>query len=77
MEGFGTRLKAARILANFKTTEDFARNLGIEVQRYRQYERGRSFPPLDVLELICVRLPISTDYLLFGYRIDRGSPIER
>ena len=67
LDGWGRRLKAARIIARFETPSDMAAELGIEPARYRKYERGESMAPPDILEKIAVRLGVSLDYLILGY----------
>lgn len=76
MAGFGRRLRAARILARYETSEDFAVAVGLHKHRYQSYERGRSFPPIEVLEIFATRLPVRLDYLLFGFKVDPSSPFE-
>lgn len=66
MSGFGRRLSAARLTAGFEVAADCARTMGIDVNRYRTYERGERVPPLDVLELIRQNLNVSLDWLLLG-----------
>jgi len=63
---FGTRLRAARVMAGYNTAEDFARDLGVQYARYTKNERGESIPRADVLIHICELLDVTTDYLLRG-----------
>lgn len=66
MRDFGRRLRAARIIAGYETAADLAKDLRVEVPRYRKYERGDSMPPLEVLELLCDITNKSLDFLLLG-----------
>lgn len=36
------RLKSARVAANYQRAEDFARALGVEYERYKKWESGRT-----------------------------------
>ncbi len=66
MKDFGVRLRAARIIAGYETAADFAKDLGVQYNRYTKNERGQSIPRLDVLDLICEMTDVSADYLLRG-----------
>lgn len=66
MRDFGKRLRAARISAGYETAADFARDLGIEVARYRKYERGDAMPPVDILGTISSLTGKSLDFLILG-----------
>jgi len=66
MKAFGKRLRIAREqFLGIKYAGDFAKLLEIDGQRYRKYDRGEAFPPLDVLENIIDRTGVSADWLLF------------
>jgi transcriptional regulator with XRE-family HTH domain len=45
---------------------EFAREIGVEAETYRTYERGRSQPKFAVLERICERTGVSLDWLIRG-----------
>jgi len=80
MGAFGRRLKAARLDAGFENAEIFAEVLGISASRYRKYERGESFPPLDILERIALRLGLDLDWVMLGTpstRSPRLSPTKK
>jgi transcriptional regulator with XRE-family HTH domain len=66
MREFGIRLRAARISAGYESAEDLAADVGSEPHRYRKYERGEAFPPLDILELLSVQTGKSLDFLILG-----------
>lgn len=66
MKAFGRRLVACRVMAGYDDAEGFAKILEIEGPAYRKYERGDSFPPLDLLERIVMATGASVDFLIFG-----------
>lgn len=66
MKAFGKRLRAARIVANYKNADLFAKKLELEPPTYRKYERGQAWPPLDVLARIVELTNQTTDFLLLG-----------
>ncbi len=66
LRGFGLRLRAARITAGYESAEAFAEELAVDGPRYRKYERGESFPPIDVLKAILELTERRADWLLFG-----------
>jgi len=66
MKEFGDRLKAARLLAGYNYAEDFAKDVGVEAPRYRRYERGDAWPPLEVLLKISELTNTRLDMLLAG-----------
>lgn len=66
MKDFGKRLAASRIAAGYAKGTHFAKDLGVAVERYRTYERGRSMPPPDILEMICDLTNKTTDFLILG-----------
>lgn len=68
---FGKRLRASRIAVGYATAEDFAKDVGIEAARYRQYERGGAMPPIDLLDAFCQLTDKSSDFLLFGRGLAR------
>lgn len=47
------RLKAARIAAQYDTQAPFAKALGIEPERYKKWESGRTPFQHEYLERIC------------------------
>jgi transcriptional regulator with XRE-family HTH domain len=72
MKTFGSRLKAAREQAGFKSAQQFAGVLGLEPHAYRKYERGQSEPNFDVLTRICELLQVTPNHLLpVAARADR------
>lgn len=67
---FGSRLKAARVAKKLSQTE-LGRGLdtgGTDAtkQTVSSWENGRHFPRVDQLVLICRKLTVSADQLLFG-----------
>ena len=66
MRDFGKRLRAARELTGYDTAEEFAVELGIEGPRYRKWERGDAWPPLDKLAQINKITNVSMDRLLLN-----------
>ena len=60
----GSRLRAARVRAGFKSAQQFAHRLGLEPGTYRCYERGQAEPSLANLVRICAELDITIDHLL-------------
>jgi transcriptional regulator with XRE-family HTH domain len=66
MRDFGGRLRALRIVAGYNNAEDFAADLGVEAPRYRKYERGDAWPPLDILARIAELTNCKLDFLLLG-----------
>lgn len=61
---FGSRLKAARIAADFPTAKLFAFAMGLEEATYRAWERGDAEPSLDMLQRLCVALHVEPNDLL-------------
>lgn len=66
MREFGKRLRAARISAGYESAEEMAADVGAEPHRYRKYERGEAFPPLDILQLLAEQTDKSLDFLILG-----------
>jgi len=64
MKAFGSRLKQARIKADYPSAQQFAAVLGLEPHTYRKYERGESEPNLETLTRLCELLDITPNYLL-------------
>lgn len=65
-QAFGVRLRAVRIAAGYPSSAQFAACLGVNVPRYRKYERGESLPPPDVLEKIVDLTGKTLDFLILG-----------
>ena len=63
-EEFSARLRSGRELAGFKTARAFARDLGIDENRYTRYERAEVEPNLQLLVQISERLGLSPNELL-------------
>lgn len=68
--GFGERLKAARTLAGLSGAElgKGAGENGRDATRQSvsDWENGRHYPKADQLRIICLRLNVSADHLIFG-----------
>src|SRR5690348_17334580 len=69
-EGFARRLAMARELAGYKTQEDAAKELGIEAERYRRWERAETEPAIDKLVDISHKFRVSLDVLIRGTERD-------
>lgn len=52
-KAFAARLKAARIAAGYDTQKPFATALGIEVERYKKWESGRTPIQHEYVEAVC------------------------
>lgn len=62
---FSGRIASARLAAGL-TQEELGKSIGRTRQSILQYERGASFPPIDVIEALAQRLGVSSTYLAFG-----------
>jgi DNA-binding XRE family transcriptional regulator len=65
---FGSRLRAARIEAGLTQT-DVADAVGVGKAAVSSWESGRHFPKVDQLEVICTRVRVSADRLIFGQQM--------
>lgn len=63
--GFPRRLQLARE-RRFESAAAFAREMGIENETCRCYERGDSEPDIATLAEIAMRLDVSLDHLILG-----------
>lgn len=63
-QAFGRRLRNARLRRGHKSAEGFAKLLRLDPHRYRHYERGDSYPPPNVLQVICTHLGVTQASLL-------------
>jgi transcriptional regulator with XRE-family HTH domain len=68
--GFGARLKDARIAAKLSGAE-LGKNAGergkdASKQSVADWEAERHYPKADQLRVICLRLGVSSDHLIFG-----------
>lgn len=62
----GERLKALRLAKGFDTIRAFAKDLGVEEDRYTTWEKGKALiPPQSVADLID-RFGVTADWLYFG-----------
>ncbi|SHI59715.1 helix-turn-helix domain-containing protein [Halodesulfovibrio aestuarii] len=50
---------------------EFADRIGINMNTLRAYEKGRSLPPSEVLENICLNFDASPSWLLLGIESER------
>lgn len=57
------RLRAARIAAEYPTQAEFAKVLGVEVERYKKWESGRTPIPHEFVALACDLLGKDANYL--------------
>lgn len=62
---FARRLKVAR-LRKYSRAAQFAREIGIEEETYRRWERGETEPGLADLNTILQKLDVSADHLVTG-----------
>jgi transcriptional regulator with XRE-family HTH domain len=60
------RLKAARLMAGYDTQQAFAKALGVEWERYRKWESGRTPVPHQYVPLVCELLDIDPNFLFLG-----------
>ena len=63
---FALRLKAVRKAAGFQHMMTFARELGIEPEAYRRWERGETEPGIANLSKITEITGVSLDFLVAG-----------
>jgi transcriptional regulator with XRE-family HTH domain len=68
--GFGLRLKEARLKAGISMAE-LGKNAGdagkdASRQSVNDWEKGRHYPKADQIRIICLRLGVSADQLIFG-----------
>ncbi len=73
LDGFGTRLKAIRQERGY-TQKQLAGFLGVTEQAVSKYERGNSYPDIEVLSGIAEVLDCSLDYLLQHEQGKRNLP---
>jgi DNA-binding XRE family transcriptional regulator len=64
-QAWAKRLAAARLMVAENKTE-FAKSIGFSQQRYDNYERGAREPDIAAWKLICAKLRISVDFIMFG-----------
>lgn len=60
---FAVRLRAARIAAGYETMKEFAEALGIQEERYKKWESGRTPIPHEFVPLTCELLDKDANYL--------------
>lgn len=60
---FALRLRSARIVAGYKTQLDFAKALGVDCERYKKWESGRTPMPHGYVKPACELLTIDANYL--------------
>lgn len=60
-----TRLRSARIVAGYATQQAAAEALGIQLDRYRKWEKGRSPVPAQYVAVVCEVFGVDANYL-FG-----------
>ena len=54
------------------TQAEFAERIGINVNTLRGYEKGRALPGFEVLESLCTKLNVSSEWILTG----KGQPLQ-
>lgn len=62
---FAQRLKTARE-RKFETASGFAKELGVEAETYRRWERGETEPGIADLNSILELTEVSADFLITG-----------
>ncbi len=63
---FARRLRASRIATGYYEDGDFAEDLGVDPEIYRQVEDGTRDPGLDLVVFAAKLTDRSTDFLLTG-----------
>lgn len=66
LDGFGPRLRVARIGAGFKHQSSLADELGVSRPRYNHWEGGKHPPEIDMLLTLAYRYGIGSDWILWG-----------
>lgn len=66
VQAFAKRLATARVFFGFETAVQFAKELGIEPETYRSWERGTNECPLRVIAQIREKFDVSLDWLIAG-----------
>jgi hypothetical protein len=61
------RLKSARVAAGYERAQDFAKELGVEYERYKKWEGGRTPIQHEYLPRACVLLKKDANYF-YGIR---------
>jgi transcriptional regulator with XRE-family HTH domain len=59
------RLRSARIVAGYATQKEAADALGITIDRYETWEKGRTPVPAQYVGPVCERFNVDANYL-FG-----------
>ena len=62
-KGIAARLKAGRIAAGFGTQAALAKELGIELERYKKWESGRTPIPAEFVAAVCQAIDKDANYL--------------
>lgn len=65
---FSKRLKAVRVMAQYRTQLEFADALGVQEPAYGRWERGETEPGIEALARIHVITNASLDFLIAGKR---------
>ena len=66
IKGLGQRITAARIEAGFSSINEFIKDTTFAYSSVYDWERNISIPSLDRFVILCERLDVSADYLLFN-----------
>jgi transcriptional regulator with XRE-family HTH domain len=69
----GTRLRAARKAAGFKTSKEFLKKFKVPASTYSQHESGKRMPDDETLKFYSKAFEISFGWLAHG----KGSPFSR
>jgi len=69
IKGLGKRITESRIKKGYDTISEFSKETKIAVSTIRDWEKEVSIPTSDRLVILCKKLTVSADYLLFGKKI--------
>lgn len=62
----GLRLCSLRLAKGFETIRGFAKELGIEEDRYTAWEKGKALIPPQEVQKLRQRFGITSDWMYFG-----------
>ena len=73
-QGFGDRLRQARLAKGFRKQRDLAQATGIEVINISRHETGRNEPSQDFIDAYCRVLGVTEQWLRFGDEAGAPNP---
>lgn len=62
----GERLQALRSSQGYDQIRSFARDMGLEEDRYTAWEKGKALIPPQVVSMLKSRFGVTADWLYFG-----------